>query len=255
MTARFVVLSLAAAAALLGQAPPPAAPKPAAAKAKARPIPRTDDDKPDFSGIWIGDSRAAWSIVPSRADYDTPGSPGFVEGGSIPYTPAALKQREANAQNPLSDPMAECHMAGVPRSLYVLPWKLIQKKEDITILYEHNHGWRLVHMDGRPHLDDLEMWMGDSTGTWDGETLVVDVADFNGKAWFDMAGNFAGPRLHIVERYRMVDGDTMEYQATMEDPDTYTRPWKLKIPMKRAPAGFRLQEFECTEEADRIPPR
>ena len=148
MTRTTAIFALAVCA--FGQAPRAAAPKPAAAKAKAKPVPRTDYDKPDFSGIWIADSRAAWSILPQRGDYDTPASPGFVEGGAIPYTPAALKQREANARNPLSDPMAQCHLAGVPRSLYVYPWKLIQKKDDITILYEYNHGWRLVPMDGRP---------------------------------------------------------------------------------------------------------
>jgi hypothetical protein len=246
------MLALGAAA----QTRPTTAPKPAStAKPKPRPIPRTDYDKPDFSGIWIADSRAAWNILPQRGDYDTPASPGFVEGGSIPYTPEALKQRDENAKNPLSDPMAQCHLAGVPRSLYVYPWKLIQKKDDVTILYEYNHGWRLVPMDGRPHLDELEMWLGDSVGHWEGDMLVVDAVDFNGKFWFDMAGNFAGPKLHIVERYRLIDGDTMEYEATLEDPDTFTRPWKLKIPVKRAPPGFRLQEFECTEDADRERPR
>jgi hypothetical protein len=175
---------------------------------------------------------------------------GVVEGNAIPYQPwAAAKKKENFANRAAADPTeASCFLPGVPRATYMpFPFEIAQTPKAIAIAYEFAHGLRSIPMDGSPHPDGLpDTWMGDSRGRWDGDTLVVDVNSFNDKTWFDHAGNFHSDALHVVERYALANADHISYEATVEDPKVFTRPWKMSMPVyRRVDKNARLLEYEC----------
>jgi hypothetical protein len=116
----------------------------------------------------------------------------------------------------------------------------------VTFLYEYAHAVRNIFVN-TPHIEgQLFWWMGDSRGRWEGDTLVVDVTDFNDETWFDRAGNFHSDALHVVERYTPLDADHITYEATIEDPKVFTRPWKMNMILNRhKEKNFRLLEYEC----------
>ena len=117
------------------------------------------------------------------------------------------------------------------------------------MLFENFHAYRVIPTDGRPHLPaDIKTFEGDSRGHWEGDTLVVDVTNQNDKTWFDMAGNFHSDALHVMERYTPVDANTIDYQATIEDPKTFSRPWTIAFPITRITRpGYEIMELACVE--------
>src|SRR5882672_2346868 len=148
-----------------------------------------------------------------------PAGKGVVEGGEIPYQPWALAKKAENfANRATADPLNKCFMPGVPRIMYLdFPFQIFQTPGHIAMTFEWTHLYRLIYTDGSPHWKGIQFWMGDSRGRWEGDTLVVDVIDHNDKTWFDMAGNFHSEALKLVERYALVDADTIEYEVTVED--------------------------------------
>jgi hypothetical protein len=230
------------------------------AAAKAFTPPLLSDGKPDLNGIWesrntayadledhparlLGDHKNARLFVPAGLS--------VVEGRQIPYKPEALAKRRENAANQERlDPMTACSMPGVPRQMYLnLPFEIAQSSKFIGIISEYTHSERIVPMDGSKHLDGIDFWMGDSRGHWEGTTLVIDSTDFNDKTWLDMSGNFHSDALHVVERLTLIDADTIQYEATIDDPNVYTRPWKISMPLYRAKKAERpeLLEYECVD--------
>ncbi len=210
-------------------------------------VPRTSEGKPDLSGMWNAPvGGAVYDIEPHPAAFGIRASEtGIVVGGKIPYQPWAEQQVAKNLADPSDDPEVHCMMPGVPHHLYIGPLLLVQTPKVITFLHEYRHSYRAIYMDRREHLEDYSAWEGDSIGHWDGDTLVVDVANLNGKARLDMAGNFYSDAAHIVERYTRTNLNTMQYEATIEDSKVYTRPWKIAF-------HFELQhdmiyEEECLE--------
>ena len=142
-------------------------------------------------------------------------------------------------------------MPGVPRIMYLdFPFQIFQTPQAIAIAFEWSLVYRLIYTDGSPHPVDIDSWMGDSRGRWDGDTLVVDVGNNNDKTWFDMAGDFHSDALHVVERYRMTDPDTIQYEATIEDSKVFTKPWTIGIPLHRRTDRDRLFEYVCQAEAE-----
>jgi hypothetical protein len=212
-------------------------------------IPRTTDGRPDLSGVWQAMNAAAWNIQDHEAQKDVPAGRGVVEGNVIPYQPwAAVRQRDNFANRATADPEAKCYLPGVPRITYMpYPFQILQTPTNVVLLYEYVHALRNVYLDGSVHPEGhIDWWMGDSRGRWEGETLVVDVVHFNGETWFDRAGNFHSDALHVVERYTMVDRDHLEYEATIEDPKVFTRPWTMKMPLyRRVEKNIQLLEYEC----------
>ena len=212
---------------------------------------------PDLQGIWQVMNTAAWDIqghsgqlfpgLPAR--FAAPAGAGVVEGNDIPYQPWALARKEENFRNRLTaDPEANCYLPGVPRITYMpFPFQIAQFSDRIVILYEYLHATREIYMDGSPHSElSQDSWMGDSRGRWQGNTLVVDVTFFNDQTWFDRAGNFHSDALHVIERYTRSGADQMMYEATIEDPKVFTRPWKMRMPLyRRAEPDARILEFEC----------
>ncbi len=130
------------------------------------------------------------------------------------------------------------------------PFQIFQTRDHVAMTFEWTQVYRLIYTDGSKTPEGLEFWMGDSRGRWEGDVLVVDVSDHNDRTWFDMAGNFHSEALHVVERYTMLDADTIRYEATIEDPKVFTRPWKISMPLHRHKDMDRILEYQCQAEAE-----
>jgi hypothetical protein len=226
----------------------------APAPAAGQTLPRTADGKPDLSGIWQALNTAAWNTLPHPAEEGVPAGLGVVDGGAIPYTPAAAaKQRENYANRATLDPEATCRLPGVPRATYMgFPFQIVQTPSQTSILYEYAHTLRNIFMNSPHPRGPIEWWMGDSRGRWEGETLVVDVVHFNDQTWFDRAGNHHSEQLHVIERYTPMSANHINYEATIEDPKVFTRPWKMSMPLyRRLDPNMQILEYECYQDAVR----
>jgi hypothetical protein len=211
-------------------------------------VPRAADGKPDFSGIWQVMSTANWNILPHAASKDGPAGMGVVEGGELPYQSWAVQKRDENYKNRLTaDTDAKCFLPGVPRIMYEpFPFQISQTPAAVMMFFEYEHAVRNVFMNTAHPRGPIEWWMGDSRGTWDGDTLVVDVVHFNNETWFDRMGNHHSEQLHVVERYNFLDADHINYEATIEDLKVFTRPWKMHMVFYRhKEPNFQLLEYEC----------
>jgi hypothetical protein len=212
-------------------------------------IPRTADGKPDLQGIWQVRNRASYDLEGHVASQGILPGASVVQGGAIPYQEwAAAKKAENAANRKTADPVAGCHLPGIPRMMYMdYPFQIFQTPEHIAMTFE----WSLVHrripMSGTPP-DEIEFWMGDSRGRWEGDTLVVDVRNHNDKTWFDMAGNFHSEALQLVERYTLADANTINYEVTVTDPKVFTRPWTMAMSFHRVTEHPRLLEYQCHSE-------
>jgi hypothetical protein len=226
--------------------------------------PRTADGRPDISGIWQANNTANWDIqahpakaspvVALGASFSIPPGLGVVEGGELPYTPAALKQKKDNEAHWVErDPEIKCYMPGIPRATYEPhPFQIVQSPATIVMAYEFASASRIIYMTGNDKAP-ADSWMGWSHGSWDGETLVIDVTSLNDLSWFDRAGDFHSNAMHVVERYTRVSPEVLEYEATIDDPKTFTRPWKMSMPLyRRAEKNAQLLEYKCVELVDEL---
>ncbi len=226
--------------------------------------PRLADGRPDLNGIWQALNEANWNLEPHAASpsvllelgaqYAVPPGLGVVDGGEIPYLPAALAQRNENFANRLElDPEVKCYMPGVPRATYMpYPFQIIQSRDVIMFSYEFAGAVRIVNM-GAPTEAPADSWMGWSNGHWEGDTLVIDVTSQSEQTWFDRAGNFHTNALRVVERYTPRSPDTLMYEATIEDPNTFSRPWTIRMPLyRRVEENAQLMELKCPEFAEEV---
>jgi len=236
-------------------------------------IPRLPNGKPDFNGIWQALNSANWDIqahmarpalamrpgpvvpVPAKeviafgAVGSVPSGVGIVEGDEIPYRPEALAKKNENRENWLSrDPEIKCYLPGVPRGNYMpYPFQIFQSDKAFFIAYEYAGATRNVYLKD-PGPPEVDSWMGQSVGRWEGDTFVVDVNGFNDQTWFDRAGNHHTESMKVTERYTLTDPDHIQYEATIEDPRTFTRPWKISMPLYRhVNKNARLGQFKCVE--------
>src|SRR3954471_1682787 len=236
------------------------------AQSPANSIRRLPDGKPDLNGIWQANNTANWDILTHAAHqgpmtalgaaFSVPGGLGVVEGNAIPYKPEALARKQQNAEHWMSaDPEVKCYLPGIPRATYMpYPFQIVQSgaSSDMLITYEFAAASRIVRMTA-PGTSPIDTWMGWSRGSWDGDTLVVDVTSFNGLAWFDRAGNYQTDQLHVVERYTPAGPDAIRYEATIEDPQLYTRPWKMSMPIyRRLEKDAQLVDYKCVEFAEEM---
>ena len=226
----------------------------------AGPTPRLPDGKPDLTGMWsspgpVGDIEQGMPTVPC----DTPGAVqqpagrGRGRGGAkaaptcreaIPLSEQGMKVFKAQLSK--NDPEANCLPTGVPR-MAPYPWRIVSDPTHIFFLFEGNiHSYRQIFMDGRKHPADPDpTWYGNSIGSWDGDTLVVDTVGYNDKFWFDFAGHPHSEQLHTVERYTRTNSQTLVIETTIDDPVMYTKPFKITF-TSRAQAG-ELTEYICQE--------
>lgn len=271
-----------AALAVIGLAVTAPAAAQAQGKSKAAAVykaPRGPDGKhPDLNGVWQAMNSAGWDIephaaraalqlrpgpvvpVPAKAVLAlgavgaVPGGLGIVDGGEIPYTPEAKKQRDANRADYLNlDPEVKCYLPGVPRANYMhLPFQVFQSEKSMLIAYEYAGAVRnILFTDPGPA--PVDSWMGQSVAKWEGDTLVVTVTGMNDRTWFDRAGNFHSDQMQVVERWTPTGPGLMRYEATITDPATFTRPWKMSFNLyKRQGEDARLNQFKCVEFVEEL---
>ena len=227
--------------------------------------PRTSDGEPDLGGIWQALGSAHWDIEGHAARMGpivelgalgaTPAGLGIVEGGEIPYTAAArAKQQENLAQWWELDPAIKCFMPGIPRANYMpFPFQIVQTPENVIFAYEFASASRIVYMN-RPDFESPgDNWMGHSRGHWEGETLVVDVSAQVADTWLDSSGNHHSEEIHVLERYTATGPDHLLYEATITDPKTYTRSWKVSFPLyRRIDENMQLLDFKCVVFAEEL---
>jgi hypothetical protein len=229
--------------------------------------------KPDLSGIWEANNTANWDLQthesrPLVAQQGlTPGSvvlaapvvglgsigwvpagQGIVEGdGEIPYKPWAAARRKENQANWMDrDPEIKCFQPGVPRAMYMPhPFQIIQSSTKIMMVFEFANSERTIHLNKMEDYPNVA-YMGYSVGHWEGDTLVVDVSDFTDATWFDRSGDFHSDQLHVTERYTPIGTNAIQYEATIEDPQVFTKPWKISMPLyRRLEKNAQLMEFRC----------
>jgi hypothetical protein len=226
------------------------------AQPQAGPVQRLPGGTPDLQGFW--ETRVFFSAFDleehKTATFEIPAGPGVVvdpPDGKIPYQPWALQRKQELLNNHLADdPQAHCFLSGVPRQMYTpFGFQILQPEGYVVFYFEAFHAYRIVHLDGKPHPDPaIQLFEGDSRGRWEGDALVVDVANLNGRTWFDMAGNFHSDAIHVLERFTPVDANTIEYEATITDPKVFTRPWKIAFPFGRnTEEGYEILEYACVE--------
>lgn len=228
--------------------------------------------RPDLNGVWQAVNSANWDIRPHAArpalEVETtpagtevptaavmalgalagvPAGMGVVEGGDIPYQPwAAERQRENQANALKRDPEAKCFFPGIPRATYLpYPFQIVQTTSHIVMAYEFANANRTIFMENHQE-PPIDGWMGWSNGRWEGDTLVVDVKGFNGLTWFDRAGNFHSDALHVIERFTPISAAHLQYEATIEDPKVFTRPWKISMPLyRRIEPQAQIMQYGC----------
>jgi hypothetical protein len=239
--------------------------------------PRTSDGHPDLNGIWQALNEANWDIemhvarpalalrpgpynpVPAKevvalgAVGSVPPGVGVVDG-ELPYLPAALAQKKKNQENYLaSDPEVKCYLPGVPRATYMpYPMQIFQSSKAFFIAYEYAGAVRNVYLKD-PGPAPADSWMGQSVGRWEGDTFVVDVTGLNEQTWFDRSGNHHTEDMKVTERYTRTGPDVISYEATITDPKTFSRPWKMSMPLyRRGEKNAQLMEFKCVEFVEEL---
>jgi len=240
--------------------------------------PSGPDGKPDLNGIWQALNEANYDLeahiarpamalrpgpygpVPAPSTLAlgavgaVPPSLGVVEGGEIPYKAEALAIKKQNQQDWLNrDPEIKCYLPGVPRATYMpYPFQILQSPSAITFVYEYAGAVRNILLKD-PGPSPSDSWMGQSVGRWEGDTLVIDVTSLNDQTWFDRAGNFHSDKLRVEERYTRTSPDVMSYEATIEDPVIFTRPWKIKMALyRRQEKNAQLLDFKCVEFVEEL---
>lgn len=213
-------------------------------------IPRTADGRPDFSGIWQTLSEADYDLEPHAGRVDAPPSPGVVSGGLLPYRAEARAVRDANFEvREEEDPRLRCWSLGVPRFVYYpAPFQIFQRDRDLTLVHQFGHQVRTIHTNDTLHPTDLQapLWLGDSRGRWEGDTLVVSVEQQAEETWLDRAGNYHTEALQVEERWTLIDKDTISYAATLTDPAVYEAPFTVNVLLhRRRDANFQLIEDYC----------
>jgi hypothetical protein len=229
---------------------------------------------PDINGLWQALNEGNWDIQAHAAQpgppqfgalFAEPAGSGIVEDNEIPYQPWALAKKKENFEKRFVsvktdgvrlepvDPEAKCYLPGVPRATYMpFPFQIIQGNKKIIIAYEYASASRIIPFE-KVGPAQINSYMGWAAGRWEGDTLVVDVTGFNDQTWFDRAGNFHSDALHVVERYSPVSPEVLRYEATIEDPKVFTRPWKISFPLyRRVEQNARFMEFKCVPFAEEL---
>ena len=239
-------------------------------------LPRTADGRPDLQGYWRGGPvNASHSIedgccdpIHARMQSRGPERLGLPfqlitdpPDGRIPYQQWAAEKRDQylwDMETPTElehiDPEDRCLLLGVPRSNYRGDLQIRQNAGHVVILYEWAHAYRIIPMDGRSHVgEDIVLFNGDSRGRWEGETLVVETTNFNDAPWLDSHGSFYSESLRVVERWTLMDADTLHFEATIEDPTVFTQPWTLAFTTTRIPdESYEFFEEGCWEGVTNI---
>jgi len=231
----------------------------AKAKAAAFEPPRFPDGTPDMQGAWSPQTAGSQNIE----DYLVENAYFFAKqrtlivdppDGKIPYQPWGLAQRAKHFEKYI-DPFALCYPMGQPRQMYgARGYHILQSPGRFAVVSEWAHVFRVIPTDGSPHIGKrIQLFMGDSRGHWEGKTFVIETTNLNNMTWFDIVGDFHSENLKVTEKLTMVDIDTLLYEATMEDPTVFTRPWTMAFGIKRFEKGHEVLEEACYEGDRSVP--
>jgi hypothetical protein len=239
---------------------------------------RLANGKPDFNGVWQAASSAHYDIERHMARHSlmlrdgphgplpsvqtlalgavgaVPGGMGIVEGGKIPYKPEALKMRDENRRLWIErDPEVKCYLPGIPRANYMpFPFQIVQNAKQFFFAYEYAGAHRDVLFQD-PGPAETDSWMGQAVGRWEGDTLVIENSGFNDQTWFDRAGNYHSNQLRVVERFKLLTPYHIQYDAVITDPEVFTGPWKIALPLyRRMEKDARLMDFRCVEFVEEL---
>jgi hypothetical protein len=224
-------------------------------------LPRLPDGRPDLQGLWLKSNGGFQGLFIGSLDGTNfaaggaagrgAGPPQGPQGPQYEYLPEAAAEREYRRQRSYEDPEARCHLPGVPRALdqpaALYPVQIIQDENYVALLHEAMHDVRIIPTDNSSHPTNYWAWDGDSRGRWDGDTFVVDVSNFNGRTWLDMSGNFVDENEHVLERFTLLDRDTILYEATVTDPTVFVKPVEFRFTLKRVPPDQQILEYSCLE--------
>jgi hypothetical protein len=249
--ALWVLLSAGSSSFLAAQAQAPA-------NAPNATLPRLPGGRPNLQGLWLKSAGGFQGLFIGSLDGTNLAARGGgrgARGGPPPtryeYTPEAEAERLDRLRRGYEDPEARCHLPGVPRSLDqpagLYPVQIIQDEKYVALLHEAMHDVRIIPTDNSPHPKNYWAWDGDSRGRWEGDSFVVDVSNFNGRTWLDMAGNFVDQNEHVLERFTLTDADTILYEATITDPTVFVKPVEMRFTLKRVPADQQILEYSCLE--------
>ncbi len=241
-------------------------------------LPKGPNDKPNLNGVWQVLNTANYnleahsasaamdlvvgpivpvphpSILALGAVGAVPAGLSVVEGGTIPYKKDALKKRNENKENWLQlDPEIKCYLPGVPRATYMpYPFQIFHSEKAIFFAYEYAGAVRNIYLED-PGEAPMDSWMGQSWGYWDNDTFVVEASGFNDQTWFDRSGNFHSDKLKVTERFTLLNEHTMDYEATIQDEEVFTKPWTIKMTLyKRIGQDAQLQQFKCVEFVEEL---
>lgn len=220
-------------------------------------VPRLEG-KPDLNGVWQAMNSANWNLEAHSAQkldqfwdagalFSIPAGQSVVVEGNIPYLPEALEKREElRAGWPESDPETFCYLPGIPRATYMpYPFQIFQGTGNILMVYSYASTNRTIHMSDHKE-PPVDTWMGRSNGHWEGDTLVIETTGFNARAHLDRAGNHFSPALKVTEHYTLENKHVLWYEATLEDPQTYSSPWTIRMPLYRhVEENAQLLEHKC----------
>jgi hypothetical protein len=219
----------------------------------AGPFTRTPDGHPDMQGYWNGQFGGAAVNIETGKQKGPIVDPA---DGKIPWQPAARAKAEDITKNRMvEEPELHCFQSGVPHQMWVqFGFQIAQPPGYVLMIWEFMHSVRVIPTDGRPHIaKDIKLFQGDPVGRWEGDTLVVETTNHNHKTWMDTSGNFKPETVHVVERFTMVDANTIDYESVVTDPANYTQPWKIKGALRRNLArmsdgrAYEQMEFACIE--------
>ena len=224
--------------------------------------------RPNLNGIWRAAGTAHWNLEAHSAEKidefwplgslaAIPAGLSVVEGGEIPYRADAIAKRDENRAGwPRTDPEAACYLPGIPRANYMpYPFQIVQGDSDIVFVYAFASSNRVVHFEDVRTLDEVpvDLWMGWSNGSWDGDTLAVEVIANDDRTWLDRAGNYHSSGLTVNERFTLISDNHIQYEATIDDPNVYTRPWTISLPLYRImDENAELLEFKCVEFSENL---
>lgn len=233
---------------------------------------------PDLNGVWQAVNEANWDIerhmarssvqeregpmgpIPSvstlymGATASVPPSLGVVVGGKLPYKPEALARRDENRAHWADrDPEVKCFLPGIPRANYLPhPFRIFQSPNNLEFVYQFASANRNVLMED-PGPAPADFWMGQSVAHWEGDTLVIEVTSQNDQTWFDRAGNHHSAAMKVTERYTPMGPNHLQYEAVIDDPETFTQPWTMRMPLyRRVEPNAMLLDFKCVEFVEEL---
>ena len=219
---------------------------------KSSPTAQSVEPTPDLSGLWVrlrDKGAAARGYMSFVLDFDKVVAP-MTPWAAEKFKTTSTMYHGTDAKTVLSDPIFQCFPPGVPRIyLFNFPVQIVQIPGQVLMLFEYDHFVRRIYTDGRPHdLDQGPLWMGDSIGKWEGDTLVADTSVFNDKTLIDRVGHPHSDAMHVVERMRRLDHDTLEIEFTVDDPKAYKQPWGAKLIFQMKP-DWKIMENVCEDNA------